>query len=62
MPVIIAPEDFDAWLDTSGRPEIALALLQSFPPEALEAYPVSTRVSKPQNEQATLIEPLEPDR
>ena len=62
MPVIIAPENFDAWLDTSGGLEIALALLQPFPPAALEAYAVSTRVNKPQNDEASLIEPFETDR
>ena len=61
MPVIIAPENFDAWLDTSGGSEIALALLQPFRSEALDAYPVSTRVNRPQNQEPSLIEPLAKD-
>ena len=61
MPVIIAPEDFDAWLDASGGPEVAQALLRPFPSGALEDHPVSTRVNKPQNDDPSLIEPLEAD-
>ncbi len=45
MPVILAPEDYDRWLD----PEAAdgRALLRPCPPERAEAYPVSTRVNNP---------------
>ena len=35
-----------------------MALLQPFPLEALEVYPVSTRVNKPQNDDPSVIEPL----
>ncbi len=62
MPVIIAPENFDPWLETLGGREIALALLQPFPSEALEAYAVSTCVNKLQNAEASLIEAFETDR
>ena len=61
MPVIIAPKGFDTWLDASEDLEVARALLRPFPSRALEAHPVSTRVNKPQNDDLSLIEPLEAD-
>src|SRR5437867_2679230 len=38
MPVVIAPSDFDAWLTAAPGSE---GLLLPFPPELMEAYPVS---------------------
>lgn len=54
MPVILDPEDFDAWLDpTAGGEE----LLKPCPDEWLTTYPVSTYVSKARNEGRECIEP-----
>jgi putative SOS response-associated peptidase YedK len=56
MPVILAPEDYDCWLDpqaADGR-----TLLQPCPAEWLEAYPVGTRVNSPRNNEPGLLEPL----
>jgi putative SOS response-associated peptidase YedK len=60
MPVILAPEDYDAWLDTETPKEAAEALLRPCPEDWLEAYPVSTRVNNVRNEDASLVEPAEP--
>lgn len=58
MPVILDPENFGPWLLGSAGAE----LLKPAPEDALRAWPVSKRVSKPGNaEDATLIEPLELD-
>jgi putative SOS response-associated peptidase YedK len=56
MPVIIAPGDYEAWLDPSNpQPQ---ALLVPFPSEEMNAYRVSTRVNNARNEDPGLIEPL----
>jgi putative SOS response-associated peptidase YedK len=59
MPVILAVEDYDRWLD----PKIVdAARLQSFlkpcPSKWLQAYPVSQAVNNSRNEGAELIKPL----
>lgn len=56
MPVIIAPEHWQTWLD--GTPEAARALLPPFPAETLQAWPVHPRVSKASEDAPGLIEPL----
>ena len=59
MPVILDPADFDVWLE--GGPEAAnaaAALLRPYPSGALAAYPVSTRVNSPKNDDAGLIAPV----
>lgn len=51
MPVILAPGDYGAWLDVSQFDRARLeSLLKPFPAEGLEAYPVSTRVNSPAND------------
>ncbi len=59
MPVIIDPSDFDAWLDTSGNPAIAQALLAPYLAERMSAYPISTRINNVRNDDPTCIEPLQ---
>lgn len=44
MPVIIAPEDFEAWL--SAGPSVAKTLLRPCPAEWLRVWPVTPRVNK----------------
>jgi putative SOS response-associated peptidase YedK len=60
MPVILAPEDYDVWLNSDGQHRDELQhLLQPAPEELLDAYPISTYVNRPQNEGPRCIEPLE---
>lgn len=56
MPVILAPDDHDRWLDleSDGRP-----VLKPCPAAWLETYPVSPRVNRPQNDDAACIQPLD---
>jgi putative SOS response-associated peptidase YedK len=54
MPAILAREDREAWL--SGSHEEAWATLKPYPDEHMVAWPVSTRVNKPANDDAQLIE------
>ncbi len=57
MPAILAEEDRDAWL--SGTPEQAWAALKPYPAERMVAWPVSTQVNRPANNQAALIAPVD---
>ena len=60
MPVIIEPRHYDVWLDTSlGDLSILRALLRPLPEGRLSAYPVSTLVNKPQNDQPECLDPLD---
>jgi putative SOS response-associated peptidase YedK len=53
MPVILASQDYDRWLESETAVD---ALLRPAPDELLELYPVSTQVNKPANESPELIE------
>jgi putative SOS response-associated peptidase YedK len=46
MPAIITPQQSAAWL---GELDNARAMLTPFPAERMDAYPVSTRVNSPKN-------------
>jgi putative SOS response-associated peptidase YedK len=56
MPVILAPGDYDRWLDADEQNPADL--IRPFTPDALVAYPVSPRVNSPKNDDAPLIEQL----
>jgi putative SOS response-associated peptidase YedK len=61
MPVIIAPDAFDLWLncgDVDAR--TAEALIAPAPETLLEVWPVSTAVNRTANDNAALIEPVVP--
>ena len=55
MPVILAPEDFERWLDP-GQDQGEL--LKPYPAAQLEAFPVSARVNSPNNDDPECIAPL----
>jgi putative SOS response-associated peptidase YedK len=55
MPAILQAENIDAWL--TGSPEQARAALAQYPSDEMLAWPVSSRVNTPKNNDATLIEP-----
>ncbi len=60
MPVILHPDTYDTWLDPNYQKKEALkALLQPCPTHWINAYPVSTHVNKPQNDDAACITPLD---
>ena len=61
MPVVVAPEAFDFWLD-GGKvdAETAAALIGPAPDELLEAYEISSAVNHAANDSAELIAPVEP--
>ncbi len=56
MPVILARDDWPVWL---GEDEgDAAALMRPCPPDWVKAWPVSTRVNKVANNDASLLEPI----
>lgn len=59
MPVIVARDDYGAWLDPGNQDAGKLkAFIRSFPAERMQAYPVSKAVSNARNEGAELIRAL----
>ena len=56
MPVILAPEDHEAWL--TGSQPAAKATLRAYPDDLMVAYRVGPRVSSPKNNDPQLIEPI----
>jgi putative SOS response-associated peptidase YedK len=56
MPAILEKADREAWL--SGTAEQAWETLTPYPDDLMRAWPVSTRVNAPQNNDASLIEPV----
>jgi len=57
MPVIIAPADYERWLDTTV--EEVFDLFAPYPAESMTYYPVSRRVNAVRNDDGSLIEPVE---
>ena len=58
MPVIVAPEAFDFWLDPNVDARTAAAVIAPAPDAALEAYEVSSAVNRTANDSPNLLEPL----
>ena len=58
MPVILAPDDYDLWLDPEfeGKEKL-LSLLRPFDPDEMTAYPVSTVVNNARNESPDCVQP-----
>ena len=59
MPAILAREDMYRWLH--GSTEDARRALKIYPADLMSAYPVSTRVNDPKNDDATLLWPVAQD-
>jgi putative SOS response-associated peptidase YedK len=58
MPAILAPPEYERWLDIGAQaPEAVLGLLRPFPAEALTLYPVEPRVNDAGRDDPSLIEP-----
>jgi putative SOS response-associated peptidase YedK len=61
MPVVIAPQAFDLWLDCARvDAETAAALLAPAPEDTFAAYEVSLAVNRTANDSPALIEPVAP--
>jgi putative SOS response-associated peptidase YedK len=55
-PAMLTPDGCRAWL--AGAPKQGRTLLQPYPDDQLVAWPVSTRVNSPKNNDHQLIEPV----
>jgi putative SOS response-associated peptidase YedK len=63
MPVVVAPDAFDLWLDGAHvEAETAAAVIAPAPEDLFEYYEVSTAVNRAANDDARLIAPVTPDR
>lgn len=58
MPVVLEPDDYAMWLDPETPADQLMHLLRPVESEFLEAYPVSTLVNNPRNEDPAAIEPV----
>jgi putative SOS response-associated peptidase YedK len=58
MPVTIGVSDYRALLDRATAGDDALAILRRRPAPTLATHPVSTRVNRPQEDDAHLIDPI----
>ena len=60
MPVILAPGDFDLWLDPElTMPELLAPLLRPFDPAVMVAHPVSRHVNNVRNDDPACLEPVD---
>ena len=57
MPVILPPDAYDRWL-ANIEPD-PRDLLVPFPSELMKIWPISTRVNKPENDDAGILEPVQ---
>jgi putative SOS response-associated peptidase YedK len=55
MPVILAREDYQRWLNRENKPASVAELLKPFSSERMEAGPVSSKVNAPKNDGPQLI-------
>ena len=56
MPAILAPEAYTQWLSDEPEPR---DLMRPFPAGLMRMWPISTRVNKPENDDPSIIEPIE---
>jgi putative SOS response-associated peptidase YedK len=56
MPAILAASDYVRWL---GEEEDPRELMRPFPSEAMRMWPISTRVNKPENDNPSILDPIE---
>ncbi|MFB6068773.1 MAG: SOS response-associated peptidase [Halobacterium sp.] len=57
MPVVLSPDREREWLDAGAGED----LLTPYPEDDLRAYPVSTRVNDPANDDPSVVEPVDPE-
>jgi len=56
MPVVIDPDDFERWLNPENMGDTVADLLVAHDEEGFEAYPISTAVNKPSNNNQSITE------
>lgn len=59
MPVIVRPEDYEAWLDAGmNKSELLMPLMRPYPHEDMAAHAVSALVNSPSNDTPRCVEPV----
>lgn len=58
MPVVLSPDQFDAWLNPQATADDLDSLLAPAPEALLAAHPVSPRVNSPRHSDPSLVEPM----
>jgi putative SOS response-associated peptidase YedK len=53
---MIAPGDCERWLSDDPDPH---GLMRPYPAEPMRMWPISTRVNKPENDDPSIVEPIE---
>jgi putative SOS response-associated peptidase YedK len=56
MPVILPHEGYARWLGEEADPR---DLMRPFPAELMRIWPISTRVNKPENDDASILDPIQ---
>jgi putative SOS response-associated peptidase YedK len=56
MPVILGPNGYARWLSEESDPA---ELMRPFPADLMRMWPISTRVNKPENDDPSIVEPIE---
>jgi putative SOS response-associated peptidase YedK len=56
MPLILGRGDYVRWLSDEPNPH---DLMRPFPAEPMRMWPISTRVNKPENDDPSILEPVE---
>jgi putative SOS response-associated peptidase YedK len=56
MPVILPTSDYARLL---GEEENPRELMRPFPSQAMRMWPISTRVNKPENDDPSILDPIE---
>jgi putative SOS response-associated peptidase YedK len=56
MPAILAPADYTRWLSDEPDPR---DLMRPFPADLMWIWPISIRVNKPENDDPSIIEPVQ---
>lgn len=58
MPVIVAPDGHDAWLDRAADPSSVAALLAPAPADAMRRWRISARVNDPRHDDPEVVAPV----
>ena len=56
MPVILSRYDYARWLSEEPDPR---DLMRPFPAELMRMWPISTRVNKPENDDPSILDPIQ---
>jgi putative SOS response-associated peptidase YedK len=56
MPLILHAGDYASWLSDEEGPR---DLMRPFPSEPMRMWPISTRVNKPENDDPSIVEPVD---